>query len=290
MELTKAEIDLINEKRANDLELKKASAIASVEKTIARYKAEEDKKFDAYQKFTNQLNDASMSKGCGTRLFDFVVVESEKFETPSFYDNDNNMVNLDPIAYTSRKFRIVFLGETVESEYTYFIDEEGDECMDYSGNATNTYKKDVVYIITVEEHKTGSSYREKNYGFKMNINGLFYNLETRSNNGKNISNPNTVISKINEDIEMRKRMIENTITKNSLKERAMLEVETLFPNTQISEYDSKITIKFDNGTSIECYYYDDNNGVGVRFVTNKVSAYGVDLIALGNMLQTLSRK
>jgi len=287
MELTKAEIELINEKRANDLDLRKASVIASVEETIAKCLVEYDKKSDAYHKYVNLLNEASLSKGCGTRLFDLVVTEFEASETPFFYDNDSNRVNLEPIKYTGRRFEIKFLGETVESEYSYYIDEDGDEMVDYYGKEKNSYKKNHKYTISVEEHIV-FKYHRKNYGFKMNISGLTTGNHAR--HGKNITNPKTVVTKIKEDIEMRKRVIENTIRTNSLKERAINEAKIFFPNATISEYDNKLTAKFENGTSIEMNYYDVDNEVGVKFVTNKVSVYGFDPIALGNMLQTLSKK
>lgn len=288
MELTKAEIELIQEKRANDLDLRKATAIALANKTIADYLLVDSEKSDAYNKYVNLLNEASMSKGCGTRLFDLVVTEFEHSETPSHYDNETNRVNLEPIKCIRRRFEIKFLGETVETEHSYYLDEDGDERIDYRGVEKNTYKKINTYFISVEKHITGHGFGSLDNGFKMNISGLLTDKNSRRDNGKNITNPKTVITKIKEDIDMRKRAIENKIRENSLKDRAINEAKTMFPNAKISEYDNRITATFENGTSIECRYYDENDGV--KFVTDKVHAYGVDPIALGNILQTLSKK
>jgi hypothetical protein len=288
MELTKVEIELINEKRANDLDLKEASAIASAENVVAKYMLEYAKRLDVHQKFVSQLNDASMSKGCGTRLFDLVVTEFEHSEIPFFYDNDSNQVKLDPINYTGRRFSIKFLGETVESEHSYYIDEEGDERIDYRNEQKDSYKKNIQYSISVDEHTTGYGFGSKNYGFKMTVNGLLNGA--RRDNGKNITNPKTVLSKIKDDIDMRKIIIKAEKLKDSLKERAIKEAKAFFPNAKISEYEGKITATFENGTSIEVRYYDADDKIGVKFTTNKVSVYGIDPIALGNMLQTLVKK
>lgn len=294
MELTKAEIELINEKRANDLELKKANAIDSANKTIAKYMLEYAKRLDAYQKFTHELNDASMSKGCGTRLFDLVVTEFEHSEIPCFYDNDNEfkLVELEPIKYIGFRFEIKFLGETVESENSYYINEDGNEDIDYRNDNNNSYKKPHTYTINVVEHITGG-YITKNYGFKMNINGLLTGYDKNRNNGNNIKNAEKVITKIKEDIDIRKRIIENKVRKNSLKEKAILEAKALFPNAEITECDGKlVTVKFKNGTSIDYNYYDNDNNkeIGVVFLINRINANGVDPIILGNMLQILSKK
>jgi len=105
----------------------------------------------------------------------------------------------------------------------------------------------------------------------MKINGLVYCPNERRDVGQKLTNPKTVLSKIQDDIQLRKDIMEREEYNNSLEARVTSMVELAFPKAKVSIYDRKVTARFENGASIEMRYYD-NEEEGIELVTSKVSA------------------
>ena len=288
LNLSKEEIAIIKERRANDLTLKKNEAIAKAKETISEYIAESNRKADEYKKHLDMLNEASMSKGCGEILFELVTEVINDEEVPYFYGEGLDMTKLKPIKYSTTRCSIKYKGETVKHQFMY-IDEDGDK-MNYYGEdpvGKGAFRVDATYSVEVYEHTTGYGFSQKNHGFKMKIDGLVYCSNERRDVGKKLTNPKTVVAKIKEDIQLRKRLIESDENSRSLKSRAISMVKLEFPNADVSEYNNNITVTFENGSSVEMRYYDEGEE-GINLVTSRVTAPSkMNPIELGNNLKKM---
>jgi len=292
LELSKEEIDLITEKRANDLNLKKTNAIKSAEETINKRVLENNKKVEAYKKSFNDLVESTMTKGCGEIKFSLDIEPYEKTETPFFFGDGLDKTTLTPITYTLHSCKIKYIGETVKFQMKHMDSFDDGETYEtnYNGDTPEedgAYRVDAEYTISVDEHTSGSGYFPTNHGFKMSINGLT-STGNRSN-GKNISNPKTVLKKILEDIELKKTILKHEENKRSLNERALKEVIKLFPNTTLSQYSGKIEIKFANSITLDVRYYDDEvSESGIKLSIEKVGGlWNADAVEIGNLLAKL---
>ena len=290
LELSQDEIALIESKRAEkQKELEESyegkRAIEDAKNTIAKYKEEDAKELEAYQKYANELNKASNGN------FELVVKELKCEEIPYFYKEGLERENLKAINYTRTSCSINYIGETVKHEF-FHIDEDGDKMRYYGKDpiGDGAFRNEAKYSVSVSEHTSGYSYSKKNYGFKMSINGLQKEPHENRSNGKKITNAKTVIKKIQDDIEYRKSLVERDDFSRSLKSRALEIVNIFFPNAKdISEYKSKITVRFENGSSVEMRYYDDEESVtGVKLTTSSISApSNASPLAIGNILKEL---
>jgi len=290
LELSNEEIALIKAKRGNDLNLKKETLVKEAKETIEKELVENQKEVDAYKKYLTDLNNANMSKGCGEIVFELVITQIKKQRVPYFYEGGERF-NLQPIEYTIEKCEIKYIGETVKFQMKHmdvFDDGETYET-NYHGDTPEedgAYRVDAEYTISVDEHTSGGYFR-KSYGFKMSIDGLT-STGNRSN-GKNISNPKTVLKKILEDIELKKTILKREENVKSLQERALKEVTKLFPNAKLSQCSGKIEIKFANSITLDVRYYNDEESEsGVKLSIEKVgSLWNVDAVELGKVLAKL---
>jgi hypothetical protein len=291
LELSKEEIALIKAKRGNDLNLKKETLVKEAKEKIEEELTENQKEVVAYKKYLNDLNNANMSKGCGEIVFELEITQIKKQQVPYFYDGTERF-NLQPIEYTIEKCEIKYVGETVKFQMKHmdaFDDGETYET-NYHGNTPEedgAYRVDAEYSISVSEHTTGSYHYPISQGFKMSIDGL--SSTGNRSNGKNITNPKTVLKKILEDIELKKTILKAEENKRSLSERALKEVTKLFPNTKLSQNDKKIEIKFANSITLDVRYYDDSESEsGVKLSIEKVGGlWNADAVELGNLLAKL---
>ena len=272
LKLSKEEIAIIKEKRANDINEREDKAIQSAKNTIAEYIAQSNRMADMYKKHLDMLNKASMSKGCGVILFELVTEVINDEEVPYFYGEGLEKTELKAIKYSTTRCTIKYKGDSVKHELCY-VDEDGDT-MKYYGDTPEedkAFRTNAEYTVDVYEHTTGYGYSKNNHGFKMKINGLVYCPNERRDVGQKLTNPKTVLSKIQDDIQLRKDIMEREEYNNSLEARVTSMVELAFPKAKVSIYDRKVTARFENGASIEMRYYD-NEEEGIELVTSKVSA------------------
>ncbi len=172
---------------------------------------------------------------------------AECSETPYYFGEGFDRVNLKPIDYDVEVGTIKYTGETL-------TDEDG---------------KTVKYSVGIEEHVTKGDYSfdRKSKGFKMSVNGLMYIHDQRRDFGTRITRPEKVLELILEDIECRKNSIERSNAKQSLDQKALAQITERYPDAEVEEssvkyygsYKDGLSVKFDNGVTVKLYYHEDYN-------------------------------
>jgi hypothetical protein len=279
MELTQEEIATIEKKRS----VKRTKLLVSLEKENAKKrKALATAQKEVQEDIQNSIERLERKKEFLAKLQevgDFVLeIETlKRSETPYYYFGEGlKRHDLDEIKYEIQVGTITYNGETVEV-------------------MSRGQVKPVVYTIGIEEHITKSEYypyRGKSKGFKMNVSGLKKHSHQRSDYGKRITRPEKVLELILEDIEYRKRIIEDENAKKSLKERAIAEIKRRFKgadiDTESSVYKSKsfydaIAIEFKNGVSLKVTFSEDwNDETKIKYTVYdlRYPKSGIDLIEL----------